>query len=109
MWVLSDFMNWQRNFCAQACGFKRIYGLAAQLLCTGMLVLSDFKAWEFSFCVQACGFQVILSIWRSTSVHRHVGFKRFYGLTAQPLWAGMWVLSEFMGWEQHFCAQACGF
>ena len=66
------------DYAAIHVGFKRffceLWVLWLQLLCAGMWVLSDFMYWE------------------STSVHRHVGFKRFYGLRAHISCTGMWVL-----------------
>ena len=35
-WVLSDFMHWESILVRRHVGFKRLYGLRAHLLCTGM-------------------------------------------------------------------------
>ena len=81
MLVLSDFVDGELNFCAQACGLQA-------------------NSWNdistFVHRYVGCEFTTMSDIGNSSFVHRHVGVKRFHGLEALPLCTGMWVFSEFM-------------
>ena len=60
VWVLRDLMVERFKFCAQVCGFSKVFVYRKQLLCTSAWVLLLFVSFFVLLCVlicaQVCGF-----------------------------------------------------